>query len=84
MNDNIKYGASDRRYSVPEACQRIGLATTAVYAQIRKGKLVARKLGRRTFIYESDIVAFLNDAPVLPASVTTANQNNKKSAGWAA
>lgn len=63
MTATNKYAADDRRYTVPEACQRIGLRTTALYAQIRKGKLVARKLGRRTYIFESDVQAFLANTP---------------------
>jgi excisionase family DNA binding protein len=70
MNDNNQYGASDRRYTVPEACKRIGLKTTALYAHIRKGTLVARKLGRRTYVFESDIQAFLRNTPTATVDAT--------------
>jgi hypothetical protein len=49
-----EYNADGQRYTVLKACERIGLKTTALYAAIRKG-LVARKPGRRAYIFESDI-----------------------------
>ena len=77
MNDNItKYGPLDQRYTVPQACERIGLKTTALYAAIRKG-LVARKLGRRTYLFESDIQAYLQATPIIGSS-PHANQNSEQ------
>jgi hypothetical protein len=80
MNDNTKYGPDDRRYTVRQACERIGLGTTALYAQVRKGALITKKLGRKTFVFESDIVAFLQNAPVGAVSARHANQNQSASA----
>jgi hypothetical protein len=82
MNDNTKYGPDDRRYTVRQACERIGLGTTALYAAIRKG-LIARKLGRRTYLFESDIQAYLQATPLVASSLH-ANENQSTAKGRAA
>jgi hypothetical protein len=75
MNDNItKYGPLDQRYTVPQACERIGLRTTALYGVLRKGLLVGKKLGRRTYIFESDIQAYLASAPQTTVDATASRR----------
>jgi hypothetical protein len=40
--------------SVPEFCHRYGIGTTAAYAEMKAGRLIARKAGRRTLIRVED------------------------------
>jgi excisionase family DNA binding protein len=50
-------------YSVNEVCALTGLGRDTVYANIRLGKLVARKVGRRTIITADDVRDFLESLP---------------------
>ena len=50
-------------YTISETCALTGLGRDAVYTAIRDGYLVARKLGRRTFITDDDLRQFLAGLP---------------------
>jgi excisionase family DNA binding protein len=52
-----------RAHSIAETCALTGLGRDAVYAAIRDGLLVARKLGRRTIIIDDDLRQFLAGLP---------------------
>ena len=52
-----------RAYSIEEMCALTGLGRDAVYTAIRNGRLVARKLGRRTLITDDDLRQFLAGLP---------------------
>jgi excisionase family DNA binding protein len=54
-----------RAHSIAETCALTGIGRDAVYAAIRDGRLVARKLGRRTVITDDDLRQFLNGLPRL-------------------
>jgi excisionase family DNA binding protein len=60
MQSNLTERAA---YSVPEVQFRTGLCRDRVYSLIREGKLVARKLGRRTLVTATDLEAFLQSLP---------------------
>ncbi len=49
--------------SVDQTAARYGISRTAVKEEIRSGRLVARKLGRRTIILETDELAWANALP---------------------
>jgi excisionase family DNA binding protein len=49
--------------SIAEVCAHTGLGRDIVYKAIRSGRLVARKLGRRTLITERDLRRFLDRLP---------------------
>jgi excisionase family DNA binding protein len=55
-------------YSVAEVCKEINIGRTSVYAAIRAGELMARKVRRRTLILHDDLVAFLKSLPALDTS----------------
>jgi excisionase family DNA binding protein len=50
-------------YSVPEAMLALGLCRDSIYRLIRDGRLVARKVGRRTLILASDLETFTRTLP---------------------
>jgi excisionase family DNA binding protein len=52
-----------RAHSIEETCVLIGLGRDIVYTAIRDGRLVARKLGRRTIITDEDLRQFLAGLP---------------------
>jgi excisionase family DNA binding protein len=52
-----------RAHSIAETCALIGLGRDTVYTAIRDGRLVARKLGRRTLITDDDLRQFLAGLP---------------------
>jgi excisionase family DNA binding protein len=52
-----------RAHSIAETCALTGLGRDTVYTAIRDGRLVARKLGRRTLITDDDLRQFLAGLP---------------------
>jgi excisionase family DNA binding protein len=62
MRENL-IDTGRRAHSVAETCALTGLGRDAVYAAIRDGYLVARKLGRRTLITDDDLRQFLAALP---------------------
>jgi len=53
--------------SVQEVKTATGLGLTKIYQLINEGDLKARKLGRRTFVLQSDLEDFLNNLDSYPA-----------------
>jgi excisionase family DNA binding protein len=57
----------ERAYTVAEACARLGdMSRTKFYAEVRAGRIDARKSGSRTVVLQSEINRYLRDLP--PAS----------------
>lgn len=50
---------ADALIDIGGACARLGISRSTLFNLLRDGKLVARKLGRRTLIRASDIDAFV-------------------------
>ena len=51
--------------SIKEVCRITGLSRTLICAQIRLGKLIARKAGRRTLVMRSDLRKWLEQLPAI-------------------
>jgi excisionase family DNA binding protein len=51
-------------HSIAETCALTGLSRETLYGAIRAGKLIARKLGRRTIITHGDMTRFLDALPI--------------------
>ena len=49
----------ERLNSIAEVMDRAGICRTMVYNEIAKGRLVTKKIGARTFVAESDLLAYL-------------------------
>lgn len=61
--------ADERRvYTVQEFMDRYCISRTRTYAEIGAGRLVARRLGRRTFIARDDADAWVMALPSLRAA----------------
>jgi excisionase family DNA binding protein len=52
-----------RAHSIAETCALTGLGRDSIYSAIRSGRLLARKLGRRTLITDDDLHQFLAGLP---------------------
>ncbi len=50
--------------SVNDFCQWAGIGRTAFYAELKAGRLVARKFGRRTIVPMSEAEKWLDSLPV--------------------
>ncbi len=50
-------------YSALLACQKIGIGKTLLFAEIKAGRLRAKKVGRRTLILDSDLRAYAENLP---------------------
>jgi len=51
--------------SIKAFCERNGIGMTSAYAEIKAGRLIARKCGNRTLIAKADERAWLNSLPKL-------------------
>jgi excisionase family DNA binding protein len=57
--------ARQRAMSVDEFCHRYGIGRTTAYAEIKEGRLRARKCGRRTIITDDDGDDWLQHLPAI-------------------
>jgi excisionase family DNA binding protein len=57
---------ADRAYTVEEAAERIGVCVGTIYNEAADGRLVLRKLRRRTICTSADLAAYLATLPPLP------------------
>jgi len=63
-----KRRARQQAMSVEEFCDRYGIGRTTAYAEIKEGRLRARKCGRRTIITDEDGDEWLQHLPVMGAA----------------
>ncbi len=54
--------------TVKEACATARIGRTTLYGAIRRGDLVARKLGKKTLILEADVRRWIEQLPTIPRS----------------
>lgn len=55
--------ASSGVFSVNDFCQWACIGRTAFYAELKSGRLAAKKFGRRTIIQKSEAERWLNSLP---------------------
>lgn len=60
--------------SIEAAAQFLGLGRSLVYTEIRAGRLVAHKAGRRTVILREDAERYLRGLPTVEASAPDATR----------
>lgn len=51
-------------YSVDETLRLLGICRPKLYEAINAGRIVARKMGRRTLIPAAEVQRYLNELPV--------------------
>ena len=52
-------------YGVDDVVRVSGVGRSTVYQQIKPGRLVARKIGKRTVVLKADLNAWLNNLPMM-------------------
>ncbi len=52
-------------YTIKEACTASRAGRTTLYGAIRRGELVARKLGKKTLILEDDLRRWIEQLPTV-------------------
>jgi excisionase family DNA binding protein len=52
-------------WSIVDAARSANVGRSTVYEEIKAGRLVARKMGRRTIILDQDLQAWLSTLPTL-------------------
>lgn len=52
-------------YTIKEACTVSRTGKTTLYSAIRRGDLVARKLGKKTLILEDDLRRWIEQLPTI-------------------
>lgn len=57
-------------FSVREICQRHGICRQTFYDEIRRGRLHARKLGKKTIVTAENERAWLESLPPLKLAAT--------------
>jgi excisionase family DNA binding protein len=60
MSDNTK-----QAFAVNEFCARYGIARDTFYQEVRRGRLRALKLGKKTLILRADAEAWAESLPAL-------------------
>ena len=59
-------------YTVKEACACSRAGKTTLYAAIRRGELVARKLGSKTLILAEDLHSWIESLPTITSNSSEA------------
>lgn len=57
--------ATPLAYTIKEACSVSRTGKTTLYAAIRRGDLLARKLGKKTLILEDDLRRWIEHLPTV-------------------
>ena len=57
-------------HSISEVCAQTGIGRDKIYEAIRNGALIARKLGRRTVVLDSELRGFLEALPKMRAGAS--------------
>jgi excisionase family DNA binding protein len=63
MRENELMEHIKRALSVEEAAKAAGIGRTMLFEEIRKGRITARKVGRRTIIVVDELDAWLKALP---------------------
>ncbi len=63
MDAKLSDGPSKQAHSIDWICKDSTVGRTKVYGEIKAGRLIARKVGRRTIILDPDYRAWLAALP---------------------
>ena len=59
----VTFNCEKAAYSISEVLNMVPLGRTRVYEEIAMGRLIARKVGRRTLVLAADLEGFLQNLP---------------------
>ncbi len=66
-------------HTIDEVCKVAKLGRSSIYEEIRSGRLIARKCGRRTIILATDLHTWLDRLPrIEPEAVESADDQPEK------
>jgi hypothetical protein len=68
-------------HSINSACRASSFGRTSIYAAIKEGKLIARKMGSRTVILDEDLQAWLRSLPCTQSVRTIDDAGRRRPAG---
>ncbi len=71
----MKVNDSKVVFSIPELAEVCGVHPRSITNWIKEGRIVARKLGRRTVILKEDAIQWLENAPRVPTATTEGEAN---------
>ena len=57
-------------FAVAEFCDRYGICRDTFYSEVKRGRLRALKLGKKTIVLKSDAEAWRNNLPPLKLATT--------------
>jgi hypothetical protein len=66
MNNELEAGKL--AYTIAEAIKATGIGKTSLFAEMKAGRLVARKRGSQTLILAEDLRAYLAALPIAEAA----------------
>jgi hypothetical protein len=66
-------------YSIPRLARESDISRSMIYEEIAAGRLIARKIGRRTIVRRADALAWLRSLPQLLPSDNDSVVENKDS-----
>jgi excisionase family DNA binding protein len=69
---------SPRLFSAEQAAEQLNCSRATIFAEIKRGKLVARRMGRRTLIADEDLAAYVAALPVREALTPPLRVNELK------
>lgn len=67
-------------YSIPEACAAASIGRSALYEEIKSGRLRAVKSGRRTLITADSLRSWVENLPEISAAPRKPDQNERDAA----
>jgi excisionase family DNA binding protein len=63
-------------YSIEHLAKEVDVGRSTIYNEIAAGRLIARKVGRRTVVRRSDAIRWLRSLPQLAAGDLTGKQTD--------
>ena len=62
-------------YSIDDVTKLTGVGRSFVYEEIKAGRLVVKKAGRRTLVFDADLIAWLTSLPSANLKITKSNNS---------
>jgi hypothetical protein len=63
-------------YSIDDITKQVGIGRSLLFEEIKAGRLMVKKTGRRTLVIDADLRAWLSNLPAKSAGGPTRNKFN--------